>query len=121
MTIKVYHATNRENWQNFDFDSMALSDSLAQKENRPDLYKMAKENPSLFILQMGYELVATVDADNLSYAFEKTNTINWHWWENEAVTLEGLKTRSTSIGDLMVHDNKCYVVDRAGFQLLGQP
>lgn len=118
MTVKVYHG-NWEKLRDFDFDSMPHDDPIAEIEGRDDLLALSNGSPSLFILTMGYELVAEVDTDNLSVAWNKTNTIDNYWWLNSGVTPHRTKTRSTCIGDLMVHDRKCYVVDRVGYRLLG--
>ena len=47
-----------------------------------------------------YTHVATVVADSLNDVFRLTNTINWPWWENDAVDAIVENTRSTSVGDL---------------------
>jgi len=65
-----------------------------------------------------YHHVADVDLDDEDYArvYELTNSIDWPWWENKAVTANfdspaffeveahpGVKgTRSTSVGDLIM-------------------
>ena len=60
------------------------------------------------------ELVAEVKAGYLEKAFELTNNIDTEWFENEKVKYVK-KTRSTSIGDVMIKDGKIYVVASLGF------
>ena len=61
-----------------------------------------------------YELVAEVDTDDLDIAFERTNTINRPWWENDRV--KPLKqTRSTSVGDVVEVNGKYHLCEMAGW------
>jgi hypothetical protein len=64
---------------------------------------------------MSYTLVAIVDTDDLNKAYELTNHIDSDWYYNKGVT--GIRrTRSTSVGDMMILDNKIYIVERMGFK-----
>jgi len=66
-----------------------------------------------------YEIVAFVEAEDLDAAFRDTNTIENYWWENENVTEIVDKTRSTSVGDIIVEDETgiAYTVDMFGFSV----
>lgn len=90
--IKVYHSTN--------VLSMAVSDAAKWPEQ--------------------YRLVAEVDADELGVAFERTNTIDRAWWENEGVrTLVG-PARSTSVGDVAVlADGTAWRCEMCGWSQIG--
>ena len=62
-----------------------------------------------------YTHVATVDAWNLNDVFRLTNTIDWPWWENEAVDAIVENTRSTSVGDLyLLEDGDLILVRPCG-------
>ncbi|URC15302.1 hypothetical protein GD1_178 [Paraglaciecola Antarctic GD virus 1] len=65
-----------------------------------------------------YETVAMVEAADLNEAFERTNTIQSVWWENDKVTklFDGEGCRSTSVGDVVITpDNKVFLVAASGF------
>lgn len=64
---------------------------------------------------LNYEKVADVDTDELEYAFERTNSIDYYWGENEDVKENGSQHRSTSTGDLMLINSKFFVVADFGF------
>jgi hypothetical protein len=51
-----------------------------------------------------YNLVATVEGEDLTDAFELTNTIENNWWKNTGVVahFDGSGCRSTSVGDVVV-------------------
>ena len=50
-----------------------------------------------------YDLVALVDGDDLSWAFQLTNHIDHPWWDNDGVIVVGEKNRrSTSVGDVVM-------------------
>lgn len=67
-------------------------------------------------LGLTYEQVATVDTNDLDKAYEFTNHIDQHWWDNPRVTVvEPRRHRSTSVGDLMHMDGKVFMVDSFGF------
>lgn len=54
-----------------------------------------------------FELVAEVDTDNVDEAFRLTNHIDQSWYENEGVkTIK--KSRSTSVGDIVVVSGSAY-------------
>lgn len=52
-------------------------------------------------------------------AFEKTNTIDRYWWENDGVekTVPG-GCRSTSVGDVVVIGEKAYRCKPVGWEVL---
>ncbi len=69
-----------------------------------------------------YSLVADVeipdgatDAEACEYAYDRTNTVHRAWWTHEGVTLCGPKTRSTSVGDIVVLDSGAFRVEGAGW------
>lgn len=50
--------------------------------------------------------------DILGIAYEKTNSIDWHWAENEGIECTKESMRSTSVGDvILVGDNSYFVAD----------
>jgi len=60
--------------------------------------------------------VAEVVCENLEEVFRVTNTINTPWWKNPEVKCHR-KTRSTSVGDVVVDENNNhYLCDRAGWK-----
>jgi hypothetical protein len=71
----------------------------------------------------GYDFVAIVKTSGvkftqspLSFAYRSTNHIDRAWTENSVVEEIGPQSkRSTSIGDVMFHDGKFYVVSPYGF------
>jgi hypothetical protein len=82
-------------------------------------------NPTAQDIDRDYHAVATVDTDDLDEAFRLTNTIDTPWWENDGVAvvspvrctkLWGM--RSTSVGDVMIRHNVCWIVAAAGFALV---
>lgn len=54
----------------------------------------------------------------LEEAFIKTNTVNNAWWKNEEVTtmFAGNACRSTSVGDVVMIDEKKYRCENAGWK-----
>jgi len=74
---------------------------------------------SLHDFPSGYELAATADFPMLDLVYQLTNSIDWPWWENEGVTMEGNVEgrRSTSVGDVIViPDGSRFVVALMGFK-----
>lgn len=71
-----------------------------------------------------YEIAASFDfkdegeGGELSYAYEKTNSIDCHWSENEGINCTGISRRSTSVGDIVIDGNDYYLVDTFGFTKL---
>ncbi len=69
-----------------------------------------------------YQLVALVEADSLEEVFRLTNHIDHDWRENALVkTMSPNPTRSTSVGDVIVQDDKAWLVDRTGFRRIVWP
>jgi hypothetical protein len=68
-------------------------------------------------------LVAEVATFDLDRAFERTNHIDHSWTENPGVRVinKNGAVRSTSVGDVMIDGDKCYVVESAGFRELSKP
>ena len=83
---------------------------------KSDYFTAAKK----FVAQE-FTLVAKVDTDDLEEAYRLTNTINCSWWENEGVEAIITKTRSTSVGDVMLDhkDGKFHAVAGCGFAEIG--
>ena len=54
----------------------------------------------------------------LEEAFMKTNTINSAWWRNEEITpmFAGNSCRSTSVGDVVVVDEKKFECEPVGWK-----
>lgn len=66
-----------------------------------------------------YAHVATVSSDDTGVAFEKTNTIDCRWQENEGVEVmeAGRHARSTMVGDVFqLEDGRYFKVDGVGFR-----
>jgi hypothetical protein len=80
---------------------------------------------SVTTIMRDYKLVATVETDSLSKAYELTNTIESLWWENMGVNFFGSRdhgmewARSTSVGDILIIETetgyRSYVVASVGF------
>jgi hypothetical protein len=72
-----------------------------------------------------YEIAGTYDADItnindfLEAAYEATNSIDYHWSENEGITVLGdYSKRSTSVGDIVWIEDRIYEVSNFGFKFL---
>jgi hypothetical protein len=66
-----------------------------------------------------YECDASSNGEFLELAFEATNSIDYHWSENEGVkTEQGNSRRSTSVGDIVWIEHKIYRVEGMGFKLV---
>ena len=66
-----------------------------------------------------YECDASSNGEFLELAFEATNSIDYHWSENDGITTkEGDSRRSTSVGDIVWIEHKIYMVDGMGFKLV---
>lgn len=72
-----------------------------------------------------YVLVAEVATDDLDEAYRLTNTIDKYWCDNDGVTVLSFMhkdrkghcgNRSTSVGDVMVHNGKVFAVASFGFE-----
>jgi hypothetical protein len=64
-----------------------------------------------------YTKVAEVETTDMDEAFRLTNHITHNWTENQGVTsLKGREVRSTSVGDIIEHDGRFYVVASVGFE-----
>jgi len=59
-------------------------------------------------------LVAEVETDSLNEAYQLTNHIDKVWYENHGVKTF-LKSRSTSVGDILRLNGKQYLVATCGF------
>ncbi len=49
------------------------------------------------------------------HAFERTNTIDHHWWGNKGVMAFVFPARSTSVGDVVWVDGHAYRVENVGW------
>lgn len=70
--------------------------------------------------ELTYVDAATVDCLDMEVAFEKTNSIDCAWASKGDIHVEPTRKslRSTSVGDLMVHDHKVFAVAGVGFTRL---
>ena len=64
----------------------------------------------------GYIAVADVDTDDLDVAFRQTNHITTDWTLNRDVEALVKRPRSSSVGDVFIHDGTAYVVAPFGFE-----
>lgn len=62
-----------------------------------------------------YDLVAVVEAADIEQVYGLTNHIDKPWWENQDVEVK-LRSRSTSIGDVISSDNKKYRCVSVGWE-----
>jgi len=65
-----------------------------------------------------YESVAFVDTQDLEEAYMKTNHMEQSWTENEGVKALVERTRSTSVGDIIMKADGMYIVASHGFDKL---
>ena len=106
MQVKIYHAP----WDEMDRDER-------WNVMRGDVFDVRQT-----FLAGRYNIAATLEIvrktipEVLEIAFEKTNHINYHWWENEEVINHVLGSRSTSVGDVAVVNGDAYLCARAGWQ-----
>jgi len=56
------------------------------------------------------------DEEVADEAYVLTNHHSGSWWENDGVTLIGEKTRSTSVGDVIVVGDRAFLVAPVGFK-----
>lgn len=65
-----------------------------------------------------YHHVADVDTNDIELAYELTNSIDAPWWGNQLVnkTFTGKGTRSTSVGDLAIHNGITYRCESFGWK-----
>ena len=67
-----------------------------------------------------YVLVAEVETNSKDVAFERTNSIDCAWFDNEGVIVHE-KARSTSMGDVVVLPNgEAHLCEMLGWSLIGQ-
>jgi len=62
-----------------------------------------------------FEIVANTKTDDLEIAFMLTNSIDQHWSLNCEVKTIKPQARSTSVGDVLEHNSKMFVVAATGF------
>jgi len=79
------------------------------------------KNPTFFPRPLALDevvLVAEVKSDDLEDAYRLTNNIDSAWKRGIDVTYLGPPDgcRSTSMGDILEHDGKFFVVDTFGFK-----
>jgi len=74
-----------------------------------------RKDPKTLKFPEDFEMAAVVETDSLERAFERTNTIERVWTENEDVTPMTERPRSTSVGDAMVKDGVVFQVAGIGF------
>ena len=67
--------------------------------------------------EASFQLVAEVDSLDLNKVFELTNHIDHDWTENSEVNLISNRTpRSTSVGDVIVVEDKHFLVEPVGWK-----
>ena len=67
--------------------------------------------------ESSFQLVAEVDSLDLNKVFELTNHIDHDWTENSEVNLISNRTpRSTSVGDVIVVEDKHFLVEPVGWK-----
>jgi hypothetical protein len=77
------------------------------------------EDLNEFIFAAAFRCGAESDAEFCDMAFEATNSIDYHWSENDGIeTKEPYSKRSTSVGDLIWIETKIYMVANFGFKLV---
>jgi hypothetical protein len=68
--------------------------------------------------------VATVPTADPEIAYRLTNHIDTNWNENPDILvnkeLTGKPIRSTSVGDILIHGDKCLIVESYGFRELSR-
>ncbi len=67
--------------------------------------------------ELAYIEAAYLDSSDKEWAFERTNSVsqNWTTRTDPDVRPTGKSLRSTSVGDIMVHDWQVYAVAPTGF------
>lgn len=56
---------------------------------------------------INFRKVAEVECEDLNQVYLLTNSIEYHWGDNEGVKMTGPRTRSTSIGDVIASVDEC--------------
>ncbi len=64
-----------------------------------------------------YDLVAEIEGVTLDKAYELTNHINCPWWDNDGVVTVK-KSRSTSVGDVIVTEEGTFLCESIGWKKL---
>ena len=62
-----------------------------------------------------YELVATVESEDLGEVFRLTNHIDCEWWLNDGVYTHK-QSRSTSVGDVVEISGKFFLCEMMGWK-----
>jgi len=72
---------------------------------------------SMETLQKGqFESVGKVHTDSLEEAYMLTQNMELPWHVNTNVSANKRSCRSTSVGDILLHDKDYYVVESCGFK-----
>lgn len=105
--MRVLHMIERSK------DSRVSAMAVAYFSGPADLTEIAKGLHE----SLGYVEAAKVDTSDKDLAFQKTNTIDRVWADVQDATVEvtGQSKRSTSVGDIIVHDGHVYAVAINGF------
>lgn len=84
-----------------------------------DSYKNVPFDLADFKTACLFEAEAKTKGEFLELAFEATNSIDYHWSENEGVTTDDQDSkRSTSVGDIVWMGYEIYMVQNCGFKLI---
>lgn len=88
-----------------------------------DFIKYALDNKTV-IKDIIVSYVATIPTGSPEEAYRLTNHINTDWDKNPDIkvssALTGKPVRSTSVGDILTHENECLIVDFCGFRELSR-
>ena len=96
-----------------DFLAMGVYHQIETNFLPMDIGTLSKEE-----FHKRYQLVATVDTEDLDQAYADTQNLNQEWWKNESIMFSIPNRRSTSVNDILVigyDHNQAYKVDFAGF------
>ena len=106
------------------YQSANTRDSMMFETGADEMFGF--ENIKKMIKRGQYSHVADIACGSLEDAFDLSNNINKAWIENDEVAKlsETVKfaggCRSTSVGDIISHDGKLYVVAGFGFEELNK-
>jgi hypothetical protein len=115
--IEVYHL-NDEAF--FDETNVAIDSSQVDKRYYDVNIGFKPEQQTKAVIELFnegyYYLVAKVDTNDLSHAWQQTNHINDSWLKNDDVEEFILEARSSKVGDVMKDENgKYHIIASIGF------
>ena len=90
--------------------------TVYHNKNFLDIRYYSSENPAELIDPTKLTRVATVATDDLEEAYGLTQNFTSSWINNKGVKSYGTgEKRSTSVGDVLWHEGKAYLVAFVGF------